>query len=355
MTEHIIWKNNRLELLDQRLLPFKKVYVKCKSLDDIRTAIINMTVRGAPLIGIVAAYGVFLALRQIRSGRKRITEADLDRVYQSLKATRPTAVNLTWALDRMVNTYRQFTGLDKDRYNRQDINPDDLLDFLLKAAITIHAEDIENNRMLSRYGSELIDDGDVILTHCNAGALATGGYGTALGVIRAAHESGKRIHVIATETRPYLQGARLTAWELHQQGIGVELVPDNHVGLLCWRGLINKMIVGADRIAANGDVANKVGTYMLALVAHEHGVPFFVAAPKSTFDPSVRSGHHIEIEERPGDEVVVLHGKRLTLKAVKGRYFAFDITPARLITYMITENGVMDKPFGKYIKLLCSA
>ncbi len=343
MTEHIIWKENQLHLLDQRRLPFKKVYVKCKTLRDITKVIKNMTIRGAPLIGIVAAYGVFLGLREVLRGRKRITEIDVNRVFQALKATRPTAVNLTWALDRMVNTYRQY----KDS--------DDLLDALLQAAIAIHVEDVENNRTLALYGSELIDDGDVILTHCNAGSLATGGYGTALGVIRAAHESGKRIRVIATETRPYLQGARLTAWELYEEGIDVELVPDNHVGLLCWRGLINKMIVGADRIAANGDVANKVGTYMLALAAHEHNIPFFVAAPKSTFDPVVKSGHQIEIEERPGDEVVMLQGKRLTLKEVKGRYFAFDITPARLITYIITENGVMDKPFSKYIKLLFSA
>ncbi|HUJ88670.1 MAG TPA: S-methyl-5-thioribose-1-phosphate isomerase, partial [Syntrophorhabdales bacterium] len=335
MTEHIIWKENQLHLLDQRRLPFKKVYVKCKTLRDITTVIKNMTIRGAPLIGIVAAYGVFLGLREVLRGRKRITEIDVNRVFQALKATRPTAVNLTWALNRMVNTYRQY----KDS--------DDLLDSLLQAAIAIHVEDVENNRTLARYGSELIDDGDVILTHCNAGSLATGGYGTALGVIRAAHESGKRIRVIATETRPYLQGARLTAWELYEDGIDVELVPDNHVGLLCWRGLINKMIVGADRIAANGDVANKVGTYMLAMAAHEHNIPFFVAAPKSTFDPVVRSGHQIEIEERPGNEVVVLQGKRLTLKGIKGRYFAFDITPARLITYIITENGVMDKPFSK--------
>ncbi len=342
MTEHIFWKDSQLHLLDQRHLPFKKVYVKCKTLQDVTRSIKNMTIRGAPLIGIVAAYGLFLGLREILRRRKRITEADVNRVYQALKATRPTAVNLTWALDRMVNTYRQYR------------NSEHLPDFLLQAAIAIHVEDVENNRLLAQYGSELIDDGDVILTHCNAGSLATGGYGTALGVIRAAHESGKRIRVIATETRPYLQGARLTAWELHEDGIDVELVPDNHVGLLCWRGLVNKMIVGADRIAANGDVANKVGTYMLALAAHEHNIPFFVAAPKSSFDPAVKSGHQIEIEERSGNEVVMLQGKRLTLKGVKGRYFAFDITPARLITYIITENGVMDKPYSKYIKLLFS-
>ena len=342
MTEHIFWKDSQLHLLDQRRLPFKKVYVKCKTLQDVTKSIKNMTIRGAPLIGIVAAYGLFLGLREILRRRKRITEADVNRVYQALKATRPTAVNLTWALDRMVNTYRQHR------------NSEDLPDVLLQSAIAIHVEDVENNRLLAQYGSELIDDGDVILTHCNAGSLATGGYGTALGVIRAAHESGKRIRVIATETRPYLQGARLTAWELHEDGIDVELVPDNHVGLLCWRGLVNKMIVGADRIAANGDVANKVGTYGLALAAHEHNIPFFVAAPKSTFDPAVKSGLQIEIEERSGNEVVMLHGKRLTLKGVKGRYFAFDITPARLITYIITENGVMDKPYSKYIKLLFS-
>ena len=291
MTEHITWKENQLLLLDQRLLPFKKVYVKCRTLADVTRAIKNMTVRGAPLIGIVAAYGMYLGIREIQRSRKTIRESDVARVYQSLAATRPTAVNLTWALDRMLSTYRQHGGSG------------DVLDFLLQTAIAIHVEDIENNRVLGRYGAELIDDGDVILTHCNAGSLATGGYGTALGVIRAAHESGKRIRVVATETRPYLQGARLTAWELHEEGIDVELVPDNHAGLLCWRGLINKMIVGADRIAANGDVANKIGTYMLALVAHEHGVPFFVAAPKSSFDLSVRSGHHIEIEERAVERV----------------------------------------------------
>ena len=229
-----------------------------------------------------------------------------------------------------------------------------VLDFLLQTAIAIHVEDVENNRVLGRYGAELIDDGDVILTHCNAGSLATGGYGTALGVIRAAHESGKRIRVVATETRPYLQGARLTAWELHEEGIDVEIIPDNHVGLFCARGIVNKVVVGADRIARNGDVANKIGTYMVALAAHQHDIPFFVAAPLSTFDRTMKSGQQMEIEERSGKEVTCLLGRQLTLRQIKACYYGFDVTPARLISYIITEQGILEKPFGKYIKLLFS-
>jgi methylthioribose-1-phosphate isomerase len=340
MTEHIIWKDNQLHLLDQRRLPFKKVYVKCTTLQDVSRAIKNMTIRGAPLIGIVAAYGMYLGVRQVSRSRKIVKESDVAQVYQRLQATRPTAVNLTWALDRMRDVYRRY----KDS--------DDLLEFLLQAAVTIHVEDVENNRRMGQYGAELIDDGDLILTHCNAGSLATGGYGTALGVIRAAHESGKRIRVIATETRPYLQGARLTAWELHEDGIDVEIVPDNHVGLLCAHGIVTKAIVGADRIARNGDVANKVGTYLVALAAHEHAIPFYVAAPLSTFDRTVKSGQQIVIEERSGKEVTCLLGRQLTLKQIKGCYYGFDITPARLITYIITENGLLEKPFSKYITLL---
>jgi methylthioribose-1-phosphate isomerase len=342
VTEHIIWKQNQLHLLDQRLLPFKKVYVKCRTLADVTKAIKNMTVRGAPLIGIVAAYGMYLGIREIPRSRKTIRESDVARVYRSLAATRPTAVNLTWALDRMVNVYRRFK------------ESDDVLDFLLQTAIAIHVEDIENNRVLGQHGAELIDDGDVILTHCNAGSLATGGYGTALGVIRAAHESGKRIRVVATETRPYLQGARLTAWELHEEGIDVEIIPDNHVGLFCARGIVNKVVVGADRIARNGDVANKVGTYMVALAANQHDIPFFVAAPLSTFDRTMKSGRQMEIEERSGKEVTCLLGRQLTLRQIRARYFGFDVTPARFISYIITEKGLLEKPFSKYIKLMFS-
>ena len=301
-----------------------------------------MTVRGAPLIGIVAAYGMYLGIREILRARKAVGENDVARVYRSLAATRPTAVNLTWALDRMLDTFRDYQGADN------------LPDVLLQAAIAIHAEDIENNKVLGRYGAELIDDGDVILTHCNAGALATGGYGTALGVIRAAREAGKQIRVIATETRPYLQGARLTAWELHEEGIDVEIIPDNHVGLFCARGIVTKVIVGADRIARNGDVANKVGTYMVALAAHQHKIPFFVAAPLSTFDRKMKSGMQMEIEERSGKEVTCLLGRQLTLSKIKACYYGFDVTPARLISYIITEKGILERPFSKYIKLMFS-
>ena len=342
MTEHIEWKDNCLHLLDQRYLPFQKTSIRCSGLKEVVGAIKDMAVRGAPLIGIVAAYGIVLGLRELIASGKRVRKADVERICRRLKKTRPTAVNLFWALDKMKRTY--------ELYSKQP----ELADFMLQAAISIHLDDIENNKRLSRYGAELLEDGDTILTHCNAGALATGGYGTALGVIRAAQESGKSIQVIATETRPWLQGARLTVWELRQVGISVELVPDNHVGLLCERGLVDKVIVGADRIARNGDTANKIGTYPLALAAHDNGIPFFVAAPVSTFDRDVKGGEEIEIEERDGKEVKYIRNVPITLKDVKARYYGFDITPARLITFIITENGILEKPFGKYIKTLFS-
>jgi len=340
MTDHIYWKDGSLYLLDQRELPFKKTYVRCRTVKDVAVAIRNMTVRGAPLIGIVAAYGVVLGIREVIVSKRRFTSRDMDRIYQKLSATRPTAVNLSWALKRMKDAYGR---------SRDDL---DMPDSMLQEAISIHVEDIENNRMLSLYGAELIDDGDTILTHCNAGALATGGYGTALGVIRAAHESGKKIKVIATETRPYLQGARLTVWELYQEGIPVELIPDNNVGFLASNKGIDKVITGADRIALNGDTANKVGTFMIALAAHRFRIPFFIAAPVSTFDPNIGNGTYIPIEERGGEEVKYLKDQLLTVKDVKARYYSFDITPAQLITNFITEKGIIEKPFKRYIRML---
>ncbi len=340
MNDHIYWKDGSLHVLDQRLLPFKQVYLKCGTLKEVAVAVRDMAVRGAPLIGIVAAYGIVIGMQELLESRGRFTEKDVERMCRRLKETRPTAVNLFWALRRMRETYREY----KDE--------EDVVSPMLQTAIAIHAEDAENNRILSRYGAELIDDGDTILTHCNAGALATGGYGTALGIIRAAVESGKSIQVIATETRPYFQGARLTVWELKEQGIDVTLVPDNHAGLLCEQGIVDKVIVGADRIARNGDVANKIGTYMLALAAHDNGVPFYVAAPLSTFDETIKNGDEISIEERDGREVKYINGRLITRKDVEAKYFGFDVTPARLITYIVTENGIIEKPFGKYIKML---
>lgn len=340
MTDHIYWKNGALYLLDQRELPFKKTHVRCSSLEDVIRAINNMTVRGAPLLGVVAAYGFVLGAQDIVRQGKQVNSRNIAGIVRKLAKTRPTAVNLFWALKKMHEAYEQHKG-DKD-----------LLEILLKSAMDIHVEDVENNRMLSLFGAELIRDGDTILTHCNAGALATAGYGTALGVIRAAHESGKRVNVIATETRPYMQGARLTVWEMTQERIPVELVPENHAGILCSKKAIDKVIVGADRIAANGDTANKIGTSMLALCAHENGIPFYVAAPVSTFDINIPDGSHIAIEERDGKEVKYLGDTLLTVKNVKARYYGFDVTPQRFITSFITEKGIIQKPFRKFIRML---
>ncbi len=340
MTDHVYWKEGALFVLDQRFLSFKTTYLKCTTVKDVAAAIRSMAVRGAPLIGIVAAYGMVIGASEAIRSRGGLTDRDIEKVYERLKETRPTAVNLFWALGKMRTAYEEFKG------------GADLFDHMLSRAVEIHTEDIENNRRLSTYGAELIDDGDTILTHCNAGALATGGYGTALGVIRAARDAGKRVRVIATETRPYFQGARLTAWELKEQGIEVTLVPDNHAGLLCAQGIVDRVIVGADRIARNGDVANKIGTYMIALAAHDNGIPFYVAAPLSSFDESIKSGREISIEERDGREVKYVNGRLITARETQARYFGFDVTPARLIRYIITEHGLIERPFGRYIRML---
>ncbi len=340
MTDHIYWKNGCLYLLDQRELPFKKTYVQCRTVRDVVAAINNMTVRGAPLLGIVAAYGVVLGVMEKKKAKRRVRGSDIAGITRVLGRTRPTAVNLFWALKRMTDAFERYSG------------DEDTAEEMLGEAIAIHVEDIENNRMLSLYGAELIEDGDTIMTHCNAGALATGGYGTALGVIRAARESGKNIKVFSTETRPYMQGSRLTVWELMEEGIPVELIPENHAGLLFSRGAVNKVIVGADRIALNGDTANKVGTFMIALAASEYKVPFLIAAPVSTFDSSIGDGTFIDIEERSAREVKYLDDRLLTVRGAKARYYAFDITPARYITNFVTEKGIIEKPFKKYIKML---
>ena len=316
--EPIRWKGDSLELLDQRLLPDRLSYVTCRNAAEVAQAIRDMVVRGAPAIGCAAAFGVVLDNGSPSS-------------FEVLSKSRPTAVNLFWALDRMKKA--------KD----------------LKAeAEAIYAEDLAGNRAMGRLGAGLIPDKARAMTHCNAGALATAGYGTALGVFRAAKESGKKISVIANETRPYLQGARLTAWEMVQEGIPVTLITDNMAGHLISRGEVDVIVVGADRIAANGDVANKIGTYSLAVLARRHGVPFYVAAPLSTFDPKIPDGSHIPIEERPAAEVTGYRETRWAPDGVHVRNPAFDVTPAELVTAIICEKGVLRAPDPKAIQALMS-
>ncbi|MCS7280348.1 MAG: S-methyl-5-thioribose-1-phosphate isomerase [Desulfobacterota bacterium] len=335
MSDHIFLKDEKLFVLDQRRLPFEEVLVPLKSLKDFVKAIKNMVVRGAPLIGIVGAYGFAFGVREVARRKKKVTKKDIERIYTVLAKTRPTAYNLFWALDRM------------KRECERHAETESLLSGLFDLARLIHEEDIKNNISLAEHGAALIEDGDTILSHCNAGELATGGYGTALGVLRRAKEQGKNIKVFLTETRPYFQGARLSAYELNKFGIEFEIVPDNHVGLLMSKGMIEKVIVGADRVAANGDTANKIGTYMIALCAKNHNVPFYVACCGSTFDRNIPSGSSIPIEERKGKEVIKFKRGYITMPSFKARYYSFDITPNSLITGFITEKGIIERPFDK--------
>ncbi|HEV2430587.1 MAG TPA: S-methyl-5-thioribose-1-phosphate isomerase [Burkholderiales bacterium] len=314
--EPIRWRGDRLELLDQRRLPEKTVYVTCRTAAEVAQAIRDMVVRGAPAIGCAAAFGVVLSKGSPES-------------YDILAKSRPTAVNLFWALERM----RKARDLKAE-------------------AEAIYAEDMAANREIGRRGAELIRDRARVMTHCNAGALATAGYGTALGVIRSA--KGKHISVIANETRPYLQGARLTAYELVQEGIPCTLITDSMAGHLMSQGEVDVVVVGADRIAANGDVANKIGTYALAVLAKRHGIPFYVAAPLSSFDLKIPDGSHIPIEERPAAEVTGYGDTRWAPQGVAVRNPAFDVTPAELITGIICEKGVVLSPNREKLQALIS-
>jgi methylthioribose-1-phosphate isomerase len=310
-------------MLDQRELPAKEIYHRLKTVEDVARGIRDMVVRGAPAIGISAAYGLVLAARR---------GANLDEAGALLRASRPTAVNLFWAVDRMLAVARATAAADR-------------AERLATEARAIHREDVESCRRMGRYGAERIPDGATILTHCNAGALATGGYGTALGVIRAAHEAGKRVRVLADETRPYLQGARLTAWELMRSGIDVSVIADGAASYFFSRGDVTLALVGSDRIAANGDVANKIGTLGVACAARFHDRPFYVAAPWSTVDLACPSGGSIVIEERAGTEVTHLGERRLVPEGVSAKNPAFDVTPARLVSAVFTERGVIE-PVG---------
>jgi len=329
------WEDGRLLLIDQLRLPGEERWVECSDDAAVAEAIRTMIVRGAPAIGCVAAFGLALAARRLVGRAPADFTRELAAAAERLRATRPTAVNLAWAL---AETHAAAANL----------SPADAAAALERRAIAIWQDDIDRCLRIGRHGAALVSDGTTVLTHCNAGALATGGHGTALGVIRSAHAAGKRVRVLADETRPFLQGARLTAWELARDGIDVTVIPDVAAAWLLSRGDIGCVIVGADRIAANADVANKIGTYGVALAAHEHGVPFYVAAPRSTIDLATATGAQIPIEERDGHEVTFLSGVSLAPAGVPARNPAFDVTPAKLVSAIITEDGILRPPWGDF-------
>ncbi len=336
----IEWKGDRVRLLDQRRLPDEVCYIDCKGASAVAQAIRNMTIRGAPAIGVAAAMGIALAGKKIRSRQSNGFRKYIESVCSQMRLTRPTAVNLFWAVDRMKRV------LDEEA----SFNIEEMKLKLEKEALRICEEDVEVNRRIGENGKVLIHDGDGVLTHCNAGSLATAGYGTALGVIYAAWADGKRFRVFVDETRPLLQGSRLTAWELTREGIPATVLTDNMAGWLMKKKEISLILVGADRIAQNGDTANKIGTYGLAVLAKWHEIPFYVAAPTSTIDLTVASGLGITIEQRDTKEVTHFRGSRVTPKGVKAFNPAFDITPHTLIHGIVTEKGLVRKPFERNLK-----
>lgn len=340
--ETIRWAGDRLVLLDQTLLPAEEVYREYTRYPDVARAIVDMVVRGAPAIGVTAAFGIALAARELAGSGGGDLPARLEEAYRVFRATRPTAVNLFWAVDRMRRRAEGLVG-----------RPDPEIARALEAeAAAIFREDVEANRRMGAFGAELLPNPATVLTHCNAGALATAGYGTALGVVRAAAEQGKKIAVIADETRPFLQGARLTAWELLRDGIPVTLIADNMAGARLRRGGVDAVIVGADRIARNGDVANKIGTYPLSVLAREHAVPFYVAAPLSTVDFALASGEEIPIEERSARELTHWAGAPVTPEGVAVWNPAFDVTPAAHVAAIVTEAGVARPPYAESLERL---
>jgi methylthioribose-1-phosphate isomerase len=332
MIRPVEWRSGAVVLLDQRLLPMQEVYRVYRDHRDVARAIKDMVVRGAPAIGVAAAMGIALGVAHAPDGD--LSRA-FDRICRRFAATRPTAVNLFWAIDRMRRAFGRARGR----------SPEVVREILRQEALAIYHEDIASNRALGKYGATLLRPRSTVLTHCNAGALATAGYGTALGVIRAAHESGKQIGVIATETRPFLQGARLTAWELKKDRIPVTVITDGMVGSVMKRGLVSAVIVGADRTAANGDVANKIGTYTIAVLAARHKIPFYVAAPTSTIDLACPSGEDIPIEERSVREVTHVADRQVAPTGIKVLNPAFDVTPREFVTAIITERGVARAPY----------
>ncbi len=341
----VFWENNELRMIDQRILPARFEILSYRDHRSVALAIREMVVRGAPAIGAAAAFGLALAGFESAASSNSELLADLQAAANTLKSARPTAVNLAWALNRILSKVS----------NLQLSTADSIRQFVLEEAQRIADEDVEINKRMAEHGAKLIDDGDTIIHHCNTGALATVDWGTALGVIRMAHEQGKRVHVLVDETRPRLQGARLTAWELEQYGIPYEIISDNMAGYFLKTGKAQKCFVGSDRTAANGDVANKIGTYMLALAAFDNGVPFYPVVPTSTIDLSLAHGGLIPIEERDPREVLGLEfeGQPVAPQNAKARNVAFDVTPARLVTGIVTENGVAYPPFEESLRKVC--
>ena len=337
MLPSVAWQDDDIVMVDQRKLPAAEVYVTCKSVNDVAKAIKNMVIRGAPAIGVCAAMGLSLgAARSKATGTKQFT-TEFQRHCDLLAATRPTAVNLFWAIERMKRAFSEGALAGE--------SVEQLQGRLRREADRIHDDDVASCRAIGAHGAALVPEQAIILTHCNAGALATAGYGTALGVIRGAVEAGRKVRVLADETRPFLQGARLTAWELVKDGIDTTVITDNMAGAMMRKGDVDLVVVGADRIAANGDIANKIGTYTVAVLAKEHGIPFYVAAPSSTIDLSTKDGDAIPIEERDAREVTHVGSNQLAPDGVHVRNPSFDVTPHKYITAIITEHGVFRPPF----------
>ena len=342
MLPTIDWQDDDVVMIDQRKLPGSEVWVRCRTANHVAKAIKTMVIRGAPAIGVAAAMGIAIGMRRSKATGTRAFATEFQKICHTMAATRPTAVNLFWAIERMKSTFAAAA--------HAGASVDEIRDSLEADARAIHDEDVASCRAMGRYGAALVPDGACILTHCNAGALATAGYGTALGVIRGAVEQGKRVTVMADETRPFLQGARLTAWELVRDGIDTTVITDNMSGAMMRQGLVDLVVVGADRIAANGDVANKIGTYSVAVLAKEHGMPFYVAAPISTVDLATPDGSRIPIEERNAREVTHVGTIRITPEGAKIRNPAFDVTPNALVTAIITERGVCRPPYADSLR-----
>ena len=344
MIKTIEWSDEGVVMIDQRKLPLEETYPVFSTYEEVAEAIEDMVVRGAPAIGVAAAMGVAIGVKQSSATTIDALRNDLDRVCDRISKTRPTAVNLFWGVQRMRDLFEGAAA--------RGLSVEEIKALMVKEAQSVHDRDIESNMRMGRFGSELMPKDGTVLTHCNAGALATAGYGTALGVIRAAVEAGKQVRVIADETRPFLQGARLTAWELAKDNIPVTLITDNMAGHFLKSGQVNCVVVGADRIAANGDVANKIGTYMVAVAAHENNVPFYVAAPLSTIDFALNSGRDIPIENRSVGEVTHIAGKQIAPSGISVANPAFDVTPHRFVSAIITDAGVAREPYDISLKAL---